>query len=142
MSQNLKYILIALLVGCSDRLVKLLVNSWPKLNLVILELQTPQLNTKLSLSLPLSNQVAIILSLLTIVFLILLFNKLDSQDKCFFAAIIGAAFSNLIDRIFFGGVIDYINFLNISVINLADIIITLSVALIIYGRYMPQKLTS
>lgn len=46
---------------------------------------------------------------------------------------------NLSDRIIWGGVIDYINILNILVINLADVIIMLGIIKILIKTYLSEK---
>jgi len=53
------------------------------------------------------------------------------RHKLPLAIIIAAGLSNLLDRIIFGGVIDYINFFNISTINPADIAITISIIILL-----------
>lgn len=51
-------------------------------------------------------------------------------------AIISGAVSNLLDRLSFGFVVDYISFADISVLNLADIMISLGIVglVIVYAR--------
>jgi len=52
--------------------------------------------------------------------------------------LVGAGFSNLLDRFIHGGVVDYIYwhcFFNFAIFNLADILINISVALIFYIHF-------
>lgn len=60
--------------------------------------------------------------------------KLPTEIKALLSILIGAGSGNLIDRLFFGGVTDYIHLLWISfpVFNFADICITGSVVILSY----------
>lgn len=51
-----------------------------------------------------------------------------------FLLIIAGGLSNIIDRILYGCIVDYIPFLNISVFNFADVLITSGVVLIIFNQ--------
>jgi signal peptidase II len=53
--------------------------------------------------------------------------------------IISGAVSNLIDRINYYFVIDYLNFLNINILNIADIMISLGAISLIYFSYIKKK---
>ena len=47
-----------------------------------------------------------------------------------FGAIVAAVLSNLIDRVFYGGVIDYISVFGLNTFNLADLAIVSSMIII------------
>ncbi|MFA6421967.1 MAG: signal peptidase II [Candidatus Buchananbacteria bacterium] len=53
--------------------------------------------------------------------------------------IICGAFSNFIDRISFGYVIDYFNVLNFSVFNVADVMITCGAVIFIISNFFNKK---
>lgn len=77
------------------------------------------------------NYLAIIL---TIVLMILLYCIMPKQKIVFFAFFLLAAavISNVIDRLIYGGVVDYIKVWFIPVFNLADIVIVGSIILIFW----------
>lgn len=103
---------------------------------VLAKFFNPQLNTGLAFSLPISNLVSTMLSILAIIALIYLINyNFNQPAKKYFAIILGAGSSNLIDRITYGGVRDYFNFFNISFINLADVFIIGAIAFIILNKH-------
>ena len=65
-------------------------------------------------------------------YLFIVFDRSESGKRkniylLLLSLVIGGGVSNFIDRIFRGGVVDYINFWIIPSFNLADLIITLSV---------------
>ncbi len=91
-------------------------------------------NYNIAFSIPVSNLVAIILSITLLILMIIYFVKLKEVSKRCFGPIILVfigALSNIIDRIKFGYVIDYLNFININVFNLADVFIVLGILTII-----------
>jgi lipoprotein signal peptidase len=55
------------------------------------------------------------------------------------ALIIIGAISNLLDRIYQGGVIDFINFFGLTVINFSDIYISLGVAWLLFDELKKNK---
>lgn len=77
-----------------------------------------------------------ILAILISIFLlaIILFQIAMNDPKYYFAfAVLSAGvFSNIIERIFFGGVIDYINILFIPSFNVSDVLIVFSLILIFW----------
>lgn len=76
---------------------------------------------------------AILITITTALCLIVLcFLLVRIRHKFPLAVIIGAGISNLLDRFFYGGVVDYIKFFNISTINLADIAISISIAILLW----------
>ncbi|MFH1710640.1 MAG: signal peptidase II [bacterium] len=59
--------------------------------------------------------------------------------KIYLAIIMGGSLGNLFDRVFFGRVIDYIDFRVFPVFNFADIAINLGVFLIIFDLFLKRK---
>jgi lipoprotein signal peptidase len=53
--------------------------------------------------------------------------------------IIIGAISNLLDRIYQGGVIDFINFFGLTIINFSDIYISLGVAWLLFDELKKNK---
>ncbi|NMB56708.1 hypothetical protein GYA19_02105 [Candidatus Beckwithbacteria bacterium] len=64
-------------------------------------------------------------------FLILVFLLKTKKFLPIFGVIIGAGLSNILDRFFYCGVVDFIKFSFIPIFNLADAVISLSVLLLI-----------
>ena len=101
-------------------------------------------NYNIALSLPLSgtlvNFLIIFLTLLVIYCCLLFIKKEDVINaSCMFLIALGAI-SNLVDRIIYGFVIDYLDVKYFSVLNLADIMITTGVFLfIIFSFYQNKK---
>jgi len=85
------------------------------------------INPNLALSLPLSNILAVVLSLIILTLLIyFLFKKGFGQNiltLIMLGLIVIGAFSNLLDRLKVGGVIDFINFSYFPAFNLSDVYI-------------------
>lgn len=88
-------------------------------------------NENIAFSLPTGNHIALIISIiiliLFIVYYVIKINKNIKNLKVyqlinFLLIFIGTA-SNIIDRIKFGYVVDYINILNINICNLSDVFI-------------------
>ncbi len=89
-------------------------------------------NPNMAFSLPLPAWLICAASALIILLLIAVAIKAKRSGKaleyvCCLAIIMGAV-SNLFDRLRFGFVIDYIDFMGVSVLNIADILIALGVA--------------
>ena len=76
------------------------------------------------------------LILVGIYFILIRNKKLNSFEEITYGLLIGGIIGNLVDRIIYGYVIDYLDFnifgYNFPVFNLADILITLSVVFIIF----------
>jgi len=53
--------------------------------------------------------------------------------------ILSGGFSNIIDRIYYGCVVDYIPFFNISSFNIADTFITIGVLIILWQNFKNSK---
>lgn len=87
----------------------------------------PVENKNIAFSLPLSGIWLEVIIAFTIIFLTyILINLIKKQafaQACFLLFVILGAASNLYDRIFFGGVIDYLDLRYFTVFNLADVMI-------------------
>ena len=90
------------------------------------------LNRQLAFSLPLTAWPVILLTTILLVVLLVWTIKLIKKNRLekagWAAAVWLAAASNLFDRLFYGGVIDYLNLKYFTVFNLADAIICLGLA--------------
>ena len=77
-----------------------------------------------------------ILAINLIYFMFIYKKEVDKKNQIFYGLLLGGIIGNLVDRIVFGYVIDYLDFnifgYNFPVFNLADILITLSVIFIIF----------
>lgn len=93
------------------------------------------LNPHLALSLPLSNALVIVLSLIILTLLIYFLLKKgfgnSTPTLLMLGLIIIGAGSNLLDRLRFGGVIDFINFSYFPAFNLSDAYISLGAILLL-----------
>ncbi|MDD3711319.1 MAG: signal peptidase II [Patescibacteria group bacterium] len=58
-------------------------------------------------------------------YIIMLFKKKENQEAFLWVLIFLGSFSNFIDRIVYSFVIDYLDFINLTVFNLADVMIVL-----------------
>ena len=56
----------------------------------------------------------------------------------FLALILAGTISNVLDRLFYGGVVDYIDLSIIPTFNVADIVIILGIVLLFYNFLFPQ----
>ncbi len=73
-----------------------------------------------------------ILLTLIIIFVVVYYYDKDKKFSLGFNFLLAGAFDNLIDRVFRGYVIDFIDFKIWPVFNLADVFITLGVLIIVY----------
>lgn len=100
-------------------------------------------NENIAFSLPLPQN--ILMPMIIVVIGVLLAYYVYSAQKRFGAQeyglllIIGGALGNLIDRLNYGAVIDYINFTFWPVFNLADAMISVGVVLIIISMFRQKK---
>lgn len=133
--KNIIFILLGLFLFFADRLLKILSQNnffEDKIigikNIIYLDFFK---NENIAFSLPTGNKTALIISsIILILFIVYYVIKIKKSIKNFstfqlfnFLLVFIGTISNIIDRIKFGYVIDYINFLNINVFNLADIFI-------------------
>lgn len=84
----------------------------------------------------------ILISIAVCAIVIYFYSKTKKKDlllKVAFAIILGGSLSNLFDRIFYGYVIDYVDFKVFPVFNLSDVAINLGVFLIILDLFFKRK---
>jgi signal peptidase II len=91
----------------------------------------------------------IILGIIAIdaIYLLFIYNKeLTKKDQILYGLLMGGILGNLLDRIFYGYVVDYLDFkifgYDFPIFNLADILITISVILIIIFSFKVKNGTS
>ncbi len=86
------------------------------------------------------NTLLMIIGLAVVIFLLYYINKSDVQAKTSALALItGGAISNIIDRIAYGHVIDFINFSFWPAFNIADSAITIGIGILII-QHLREKL--
>lgn len=85
------------------------------------------------------NIILIITFIFITIFIYNIENILKEKDYFAYFLILGGAISNLIDRIIYGYVIDYISILNFPVFNIADSAITIGAIIIIYQNIFKKK---
>src|SRR5574342_614681 len=73
------------------------------------------------------------------VYLILKHKAFSVQLQPILGLILGGALGNLVDRLLYGGVIDFINFHFWPSFNVADSAVTIAVVLLLYREYWPKK---
>jgi signal peptidase II len=84
----------------------------------------------------------ILISIAVCAIVIYFYTKTQNKDfllRVAFAIILGGSLSNLFDRIFYGYVIDYVDFRVFPVFNLSDVAINLGVFLIILDLFLKRK---
>ncbi len=134
--KELIFSLIVLLVIIFDQLTKYFIfKTNPNLDLKILEITLIK-NTGAGFGI-LPNQTFLlgIVSLIVALLIIIYYKKIpkDTFPQILFASFLGGVIGNLIDRLFRGYVIDFINFGFWPAFNLADAVLTVSViGLIVY----------
>jgi signal peptidase II len=122
-----------------DRYLKYLaVNNNPNLNLLGDYLKfTLSKNFNIAFSLPVSGPILNIIILSIILCLVFYLIYLIKRKYSYVVimtvlALILGAFSNALDRLIYGYVIDYLDILNFTILNIADIIISISSLFLIY----------
>ena len=73
------------------------------------------------------------------VYLILKHKTFSAQLQPILGLILGGALGNLLDRLLYGGVLDFIDFHFWPAFNVADSAVTIAVILLLYREYVPQK---
>lgn len=115
-----------------------IISGWLKFNFVG--------NYNIALSLPLRGGILIfiiiILIMLVVCYFLLSIKKEDLVSAFCMMLIALGAISNLIDRMIYGFVIDYFDVRFFSVLNLADIMITLGVMIFIVFSFYSNKMKS
>jgi signal peptidase II len=99
------------------------------------------INTGIIFGLPIQSYIlTILISFGAIVLLLLLLIKTKSNMlKYAIAGLLGGTCSNLVDRLFLGGVCDYICIKPFPIFNLADIVILISYIVILYSLVIEAK---
>lgn len=92
----------------------------------------------------LGNTFFIIFTILAISILIFFFLR-DKQNKLIYSLLIAGALGNLLDRILYGYVVDFIDFYYQSfhwpAFNIADSSLTIGIILFVYKAFLVKKLT-
>lgn len=103
-------------------------------------------NNGIAFGIPLSGVWLIIFLSAVFVTLLVLFWKYLRQDNFVsvfaLALVLGGALGNIIDRLRFGYVVDFISWWNMSVFNLADVAIVFGVLLLVYRIILLENLES
>ncbi|MBU0706990.1 signal peptidase II [Patescibacteria group bacterium] len=71
--------------------------------------------------------------------LVHVWNKEYAMQAWGISFIVAGATNNLLDRIFFGHVIDYIKLFDWSLFNLADVMIVVGLIIVLLGLHKPEK---
>lgn len=94
-------------------------------------------NTGIALSIPIPLPLTILFSITILLWLAFFFQRnylhQNTLTKIALLLLISGGFSNLIDRILFGHVIDYLPFFNLFTYNIADIFITTGGVLFLFS---------
>lgn len=98
----------------------------------IAERESTVINKFSALDLPISNEIIVVITLFVMLWLVKEVFGLYREKKfllgMFFVGIIAGGLSNLVDRLYYNGVIDYIKLFDwFPIFNIADLLITLSV---------------
>ena len=123
MFKRLKYLILFLILVFTDQLIKYYLFTQKRLY---------SLNSGISFNIKFPFLLFFILLSLGIL-CYYFFRTKNKKKKIFLLLIISGGFSNLLDRYFYLGVVDYINFINLFKNNLADIYISLGIlGLVLY----------
>ncbi|MCF7794870.1 signal peptidase II [Patescibacteria group bacterium] len=136
--KNIATLIILAIFFLFDRYLKqVAINNNPNLDLIGEHLKfTFSRNFNIAFSLPVSGLILNILITSIIIGLIfyliyLIKNKYPSIIILTLSALILGALSNALDRLIYGYVIDYLEVLNFTILNIADILITCSAAILV-----------
>ena len=140
-----KVVLLSLIPFIIDQIVKVIVSLYVKEPVIIIPnvLRINYVtNTGAAWNI-LNNHLVIIsfISAASIMFLLSYMNhfKLNLRNKLAFILLLGGILSNLFDRVFYGYVIDYIEFnINYPIFNLADSYIVIGVILLIIAIFKKE----
>jgi signal peptidase II len=134
------FYLIAFLVFAADQIIKLVVSSRlaPARSIPVIKgifNLTLVRNTGVAFGLfPGQRMLLVLIGIAVCAAVIYFYSKIKREDllfKAYLAVILGGSLGNLYDRIFYGQVIDYLDFRVFPVFNFADIAINLGVLLVI-----------
>ena len=109
------------------------------ISLVASKFSLASINDQFIFGLVLNNVISIIISILFIVFLIFLAVLYRKLNSIWFILIVSASVSNIADRVIYGGVIDYFNFMKFFVFNLSDVIIISGISIMVIELIKEQK---
>lgn len=128
MKTNLRFFIVSIFLLIVDQVIKYLVSNFSVRTFGLGYF----LNTNFSWSWPISNQVSAILSLLLLIGILFFYfqSRRQNFNPILFLVMAGAV-SNLFDRVWRGGVVDYIFLPGGAIINLADVIIFVGVVWIL-----------
>ena len=133
-----KIILLSLIPFLIDQIIKIIVSTSIKESIVIIpNILSITYVTNTGAAWSILNNHLIIISFISASAIILLLSymnhfKMNKRNKLAFILLYGGILSNLFDRVFYGYVIDYINFnINYPIFNLADTYIVIGIILII-----------
>ncbi len=140
--KNRKLLVVVLISIIFDQITKITVSLFKTSNLVIIKNQFNIeyfINNKFiidfGLNIYIKKTISFALTITLIYFLFFIYKKINKNKKYLylgFGLITGGSLSNLIDRIIFGGVIDFINIHKISTFNFADIFLITGMVLIAF----------
>lgn len=136
-----KYWLVIIILFLADRLAKIYVYNNPSFHQKggFISLY---MNRNIAFSLPLASQL-LYPAIVAVILILLFFWYTNFKKNTFliwpFGMIIAGAISNLIDRILYGGVIDFINVPYFTVLNMADIYISLAAFYLVISELPGQK---
>lgn len=123
-----------------DRFFKYIARTSPEMSERFWFETTPRINTDAALSIPIGSIYFDVFLIVVWMLLVVWWMKNRNADwSAFLFGIVLAAASNVWDRIFYGGVIDYLPFLGISILNISDIIITVGSFLLVYFFYKKSR---
>ncbi len=134
---------VAIAVFILDRITKLLVTKYIPLNTSIdfpIVSISHVLNTGTAFGLfRNASWFFIIFAAAVSVFLILKHKTFAEKMQPLLGLILGGALGNLLDRLLYGAVIDFIDFHFWPAFNIADSAVTIAIILLLYREYVPQK---
>lgn len=134
---------VAIAVFILDRITKLLVTKYIPLNTSIdfpIVSISHVLNTGTAFGLfRNASWFFIIFAAAVSVFLILKHKTFAEKMQPLLGLILGGALGNLLDRLLYGAVIDFIDFHFWPAFNIADSAVTIAIVLLLYREYVPQK---
>jgi len=140
--KNRKLFAVVLISIIFDQITKMTVSLFKTSNLIIIKNQFNLeyfINNKFiidfGLNIYIKKSISFALTITLIYFLFIIYKKINKNKKYLylgFGLITGGSLSNLIDRIIFGGVIDFINIHKISTFNFADIFLITGMVLIAF----------
>ncbi len=126
------YIIPSILIATADQIIKNLFYTNPTTNKEVLLFDFYlSKNFGIITGIPFNYSEIVVIFISVILAIILLQNKSYDLLVYFFLVLIGVV-SNLIDKIRFGCVLDYINIFNFSHLNLSDLLICIGCILIVW----------